>query len=323
MPEHLVRQAPTRYVRYDRHDPMSASTYDLVVIGSGPAGQKAALAAAKLGKRVAIIDRRAALGGVCIHTGTIPSKAIREAVMHLTAFNERQVFGHTYANTRREITMADLLHRCQHVVRAESDVIRNQMARNGIIVLAGHASFVDPHTIRVCAGSEGDDVHDLHAANVLVAVGTEPARPASVPFTAGRVIDSDEMLSLTALPKSLIVVGGGVIGTEYACMLAAAGVRVTLVDTRPRLLEFVDDEIGESLQFRLRDMGVRLRLGESVAKIEIIDGHVEATLNSHKTLRADTLLYAIGRQGATAMMNLAAAGLNADERGRLRVNEFY
>src|SRR4051812_27830391 len=175
MPEHLVRQAPTRYVRYDRHDPMSASTYDLVVIGSGPAGQKAALAAATLGKRVAIIDRRAALGGVCIHTGTIPSKAIREAVLHLTAFNERQVFGNSYAGAPREITMHDLLHRCHHVVRAEADVIRNQMARNGVTMMCGHASFVDPRTIRVCAGDNADDVHDLHASFVLVAVGTEPA----------------------------------------------------------------------------------------------------------------------------------------------------
>jgi NAD(P) transhydrogenase len=303
---------------------MSASTYDLVVIGSGPAGQKAALAAAKLSKRVAIIDRRAALGGVCIHTGTIPSKAIREAVLHLTAFNERQVYGSNYSRTAADITMADLLHRCEHVVRAEADVIRNQMARNGVVMLSGHARFVDPHTIRVCAGGDEQDVHELRGERFLIAVGTEPARPNNVPFTAGQVIDSDELLSLRALPKSLIVVGGGVIGTEYACMLAAVGVKVTLIDSRPRLLEFIDDEIGESLQFRLRDMGVRLRLGESVAKIEVIDGGlVEATLNSHKTLRASTLLYAIGRQGATGTLGLAAAGLTADERGRLKVNEFY
>src|SRR3954471_10915706 len=307
---------------------MSLSVYDLVVIGSGPAGQKAALNAAKLGKRVAIVDRRDAPGGVCIHTGTIPSKAIREAVLHLTAFNERAVYGHSYA-VKRDITMADLLYRCQHVVKTETDVIRNQMGRNGVTMLFGSASFVDAHTIRVTRSSDGD--HDpgtaleLRATNVLIAVGTEPARPPNVPFAPKRVIDSNELLQLTELPRSLIVVGGGVIGTEYACMLAAVGVKVTLVESRPRLLEFVDDEIGESLQFRMRDMGIRLRLGESVAKIEMsADGSsVEATLASNKAVRGETLLYSIGRQGATERLNLSAAGLAADGRGRLKVNECY
>jgi NAD(P) transhydrogenase len=298
---------------------MSVSAYDLVVIGSGPAGQKAALNAAKLGRRVAIIERRDAVGGVCIHTGTIPSKAMREAVMHLTAFNERQVYGNSYA-VKHDITMSDLLYRCQHVVRTEVDVIRNQMARNGVTMLFGSATFMDACTLRI---ERGSDVHEIRATNILIAVGTEPARPAGVPFAPGKVIDSDELLTLSFLPRSLIVVGGGVIGTEYACMLAAAGARVTLVESRPRLLEFIDDEIAESLQFRLRDMGVRLRMGESVAKIEVVDGVVEATLGSHKKLRAETLLYTIGRQGATSALNLAAAGLTADERGRLKVNEFY
>jgi len=299
---------------------MSQSTsYDLVVIGSGPAGQKAALNAAKLGRRVAIIERRDAVGGVCIHTGTVPSKAIREAVLHLSAFNERQVYGHSYA-VKHDITMSDLLYRCQHVVRCEVDVIRNQMARNGVTMLFGSAAFVDAHTLRI---QRGHDAQEVRAENILVAVGTEPARPASVPFAPGIVIDSDELLTLGALPRSLIIVGGGVIGTEYACMLAAAGVRVTLVESRPRLLEFVDDEIAECLQFRLREMGVRLRLGESVSQISVVDDQVEATLASQKKLRGAALLYTIGRQGATASLNLAAAGLSADERGRLKVNEFY
>jgi NAD(P) transhydrogenase len=298
---------------------MSASAYDLVVIGSGPAGQKAALNAAKLGRRAAIVERRHAVGGVCIHTGTIPSKAIREAVLHLTAFNERQVYGNSYA-VKHDITMSDLLYRCQHVVRTEVDVIRNQMGRNGVTMLFGCATFLDPCTLRIESGS---DVHEVRTAHVLIAVGTEPARPGNVPFTPGRVIDSDELLTLSALPRSLIVVGGGVIGTEYACMLAAAGAKVTLVESRPRLLEFIDDEIAESLQFRLRDMGVRLRLGESVSGIAVVGEYVEATLASQKKVRSEALLYSIGRQGATASLNLAAAGLSADERGRLKVNEFY
>ena len=300
---------------------MRHPSYDLVVIGSGPAGQKAALNAAKLGKRVAVVEREHNVGGVCIHTGTIPSKAIREAVLHLTGLRERSVYGDGYA-VKQRITMQDLLYRCRHVVRTEVDVIRSQMARNSVSMFFGDALFVDPHTVRV---ARDDEATELKAQHVLIAVGTEPARPASVPFVPGRVIDSNELLDLAELPRSIVIVGGGVIGTEYACMLAAVGVRVTLVESRPRLLEFVDDEIAESLQFRMRDMGVRLRLGESVAKIELAsDGNaVEATLESNKTLRAETLLYTIGRQGATERLNLDAAGLAADARGRLKVNECY
>ncbi|CAN5572672.1 Si-specific NAD(P)(+) transhydrogenase [soil metagenome] len=307
------------------------NSYDLVVIGSGPAGQKAALNAAKLGKRVAIIDRTEMVGGVCIHTGTIPSKAIREAVLHLCAINERSVYGDSYA-VKHDVTMSDLLYRAHHVVRTEFDIIRNQMGRNGVRMIFGHASFLDPHTIRVAryattttGESQIVDQTVVVGEHVLIAVGTEPARPKDVPFAPGRVIDSNQLLELTELPKSLIIVGGGVIGAEYASMLAATGVRVTLIESRPRLLEFVDDEITEHLQFRLRDRGVRLRLGESVSGIQLSDdgASVEATLQSGKRVRAQTLLYSIGRQGATAQLNLAAAGLSADERGRLKVNEFY
>ena len=304
---------------------MPNTSYDLVVIGSGPAGQKAALNAAKLGKRAAIIDRNDSVGGVCIHTGTIPSKAIREAVMHLTAFNERQMYGDGYA-VKHQITMSDLLYRARYVIRTEVDIIRNQMGRNGVTMLFGDASFVDANTVRVVRDTEyGQDVIQIRGEHVLVATGTEPARPASVPFTKDRVIDSNELLLLTELPKSMIIVGGGVIGTEYASVLSAAGVKVTQVESRPKLMDFVDDEIIEHLQFRLRDRGVRLRLGESVATIELTDNGqmVEATMQSGKRLRAHALLYCIGRQGATAGLNLGAAGLSADDRGRLKVNEFY
>lgn len=299
---------------------MLSPRYELIVIGSGPAGQKAALAGAKLGKRVAIIDRTAFVGGVCIHTGTIPSKAIREAVLHFTGITERSMYGGGYA-VKQHITMEDLLYRCRHVVRTEVDVIQNQMARNDVDVIYGTASFIDTHTVRV---SREHDATEVRGENILIACGTNPARPESVPFKAGVVIDSNQLLELSKLPRSMIVVGGGVIGTEYACMLSAVGVKVTLVESRARLMEFLDDEIAESLQFRLREMGVRLRLGESVAKIEIDStGAVEATLESNKVLRAQTLLYAIGRQGATETLQLDAAGLCADERGRLKVNEFF
>jgi NAD(P) transhydrogenase len=298
---------------------MALLEYDLVVIGSGPAGQKAALNSAKLGKTVAVVERTDRVGGVCIHSGTIPSKAIREAVLHLTGIQERSLYGASYA-VKHHIHMSDLLYRADHVVRTEMDVIRNQMERNGINLVYGSASFVDPNTINV---TRGDQNTPLKAKNFLVAVGTEPARPSSVPFTPNKVIDSNDLLKLAELPRSMIVVGGGVIGTEYACMLAATGVRVTLIESRPRLLEFVDDELAENLQFRLRDMGMRLRLGESVASIEVIDNHVHATLASSKKVMADALMYAIGRQGSTADLNLPAAGLKADNRGRLKVNEYF
>lgn len=298
---------------------MAQSTYDLIIIGSGPAGQKAALNAAKLGKRVALIDRQHMVGGVCIHTGTIPSKAMREAIMHLTAFNERQIFGSGYAG-KENITMADLLHRCHYVIRCEADVVRNQMRRNGVVMLHGDASFVDPHTVRI---ESANDVTEIRGHNILIAVGTEPARPKTVPFAPEKIIDSNELLRLDRLPRSMIIVGGGVIGCEYASMIAAVGVKVTLVESRPRLLEFLDEEVIEAMQFRLRDIGIRLRLGESMSKIDIVNDRVEATLASGKRLNADLLLYTIGRQGATARLNLDAAGLTSDERGRLKVNEFY
>jgi NAD(P) transhydrogenase len=298
---------------------MSHAEFDLVVIGSGPAGQKGALNAAKLGKSVAMIERTDSVGGVCIHTGTIPSKAIREAVLHLTGIRERAVYGEHYA-VKHDIHMADLLYRAEHVVRTEVDVIHNQMKRNGITIIFGSAAFADPHTVHVTRGEQATPVHGKH---VLVAVGTVPARPATVPFTPGKVIDSTDLLTLAELPRSMIIVGGGVIGTEYACMLAAVGTRVTLIESRPRLLEFVDDELAENLQFRLRDMGIRLRLGESVAGIEVIDGQVQATLASSKKISANSLMYCIGRQGATEALNLPAAGLTADNRGRLKVNEHF
>jgi NAD(P) transhydrogenase len=297
---------------------MALSEFDLIVIGSGPAGQKAALNAAKLGKSVAIVERLDDLGGVCIHTGTIPSKAMREAVLHFTGLNERELYGASY-RVKQEITMADLLYRCHHVVRTEAAVIRNQMHRNGVTVLVGAGAFVDSKTIRV---THNKDVTEARAQFILVAVGTIPSRPTDVPFTKDKIIDSDELLCLTKLPRTMIVVGGGVIGTEYACMLAAVGVRVTLIESRARLLEFLDDEIAENLQFRMRDMGIRLKLGESVAGISLEDGIVHATLASGKRVLAETLLYSIGRRGATDDLNLGVAGLTTDSRGRLKVNDF-
>ncbi len=293
--------------------------YDLIVIGSGPAGQKGAITAAHHGKRVALIEQRNCLGGVCINTGTIPSKALREAVLHLTGYRQRTFYGTSYT-VKHNITMRDLMFRCSLIIKTEVDVLRGQMERSGVELYVGKASFLDPHSIRVF--NLGQTI-DLSADCLLIAVGTVPARPDFVPFLPGRVVDSDGLLKLEELPKSLLIVGGGVIGVEYACMMQAVGVKTTLIERRPRILEFLDDELAEALQFHMRTSGIRLKLGESVAEITTDDQDVHARLGSGKQLTGDALLYVVGRQGATAALDLARAGLTADERGRLSVNEHY
>lgn len=289
----------------------------MVVIGSGPAGQRAAIQAAKLGKRVILVERAEDPGGACIHTGTIPSKALREAVYQLTGHGRRAELRGNPAN----ISLDELTYRARQVIRTETNVIRGHMARNGVSVLWGAARFTEPHVVTV---NLGDYEESVAADYVVIATGTTPARPSSVPFDDRTVVDSDGFLRLGRLPRSIIIVGGGVIGTEYACMLAALDVRVILTEARDRLLEFVDAEITESLQYHMRQKGVTLRLGERVTEIErLADGEVQATMQSGKHLRAETLLYCIGRQGATTGLGLESVGLEADSRGRLEVNENY
>jgi len=295
---------------------------DMVVIGSGPAGQKAAIQAAKLGKSVALVERNRILGGVCTHTGTIPSKALREAVLHLSGIQQRGFYGDRDGRGKpAEITIEDLIARGQQVIRTEMEVIREHMIRNEVDIICGEAKFEDVHTLNI--------THDyssvkLSADHFVIATGTIPARPTSVPFDKIKVLDSDNLLELPTLPKSMIIVGGGVIGTEYACMMATLGVRVILTEARTTLLDFVDSEISEALQYRMRAMGVTLRLGERVDDIGVLaDGLVQATLQSGKHLRAETLLYCIGRQGTTDRLGLDTVGLVPDNRGRLKVNANY
>jgi NAD(P) transhydrogenase len=293
--------------------------FDLFVLGTGPAGQRAAVQAAKLGKKVGICEKREMVGGVCVNTGTIPSKTFREAVLYLSGIAQRLNYGVSYT-VKDDITIEDLLFRCNQVVTREIDVIRAQMKRNGIALLGGAAAFTDPHHLAV-AGAGG--TLEVEAEKIVIAVGTKPAPP-PVPVDGETVIDSDGILSLKRLPKSLLVVGAGVIGVEYASMFAALGVEVTIVDKRPVLLDFVDHEIAEALSFFLRKLNCALRLGEEVDAIAVErPGRVAATLKSGKRVAADLLLYSVGRVGATASLNLAAAGLAADERGRLEVNEHY
>ena len=299
---------------------MSAVKYDLIVIGSGPSGQRAAVAASKMKKRVAVVEARSVVGGVCINTGTIPSKTMREAVLHLSGYNYRSLYGMNY-KVKEKITMADLAFRVQAVVKTEVDVTEAQLSRNSIDVVHGVARFVDPHQVRV-EGPQGDST--LEADRIILAVGTRPADSPKVPINGRTIVNSDQILDLPELPRSLIVVGGGVIGVEYGCMFAVLGVRVTLIEKRDRLLEFADREIIEALSYHLRDARVTLRLGEEVASVEQLpDSTVVANLESKKRVSGDALLYAVGRQGAIDELNLAAAGLEADNRGRIPVDENY
>lgn len=309
--------------------------FDLCVIGSGPAGQRAAIQAAKLGRSVCVVEMREVLGGVAINTGTIPSKALREAILDFggrtTVAPSLADFAAAKPALNRAGGFSGLMEACHRVIKKEIDIVRAHFASNGITVMNGKGMFKDAQTIDV-VGIHSTET--IAADNTLIAVGTFPTTPGTIPFDGKQIFSSDDVLKLSTIPRSMIVVGGGVIGTEYASMLAALGVRVTLIEGRPRLLDFVDAEVTEALQYHLRQSGVTLRLGEKVVKIskreapdaqkrEGIETIIEATLESGKTLTADTLLYAVGRQGATDSLNLEAAGLSADSRGRITVNKDF
>ncbi|HET6250451.1 MAG TPA: FAD-dependent oxidoreductase [Tepidisphaeraceae bacterium] len=357
--------------------------FDCAVIGTGPAGQKAAIQAAKLGKKVCIIEKENVLGGAAINTGTIPSKALREAVLHLTGLGKSGLFGEL-SRVKRNITIADLIYVSQQVIHHELSLIRNQLDRNGVELIWGAARFHDDNVLFI---DHGETFEMISAEIIIIATGTRPARPESVPFDERTIFTSDGLLKLDHLPKTMIVVGGGVVGTEYACMLAALGVKVTLVEGRREVLGFLDSEIAEAFQYHMRKMGITLRLHEKVAKIEKLtpaqanrevamaattvaamtaaedmsapagvvaplvaatiappagNGHhqphpgtvpgdgqsgnaplVQATLESGKLLRAQSLLYAVGRQGTVGALDLVKADLKGDDRERMKVNEHY
>ena len=296
--------------------------YDLLVIGSGPGGQRAAIQAAKVGKRVAVIERKTVIGGICINTGTIPSKTLREAVMHLSGYRERNIYGASYT-VKQNISMSDLLYRADHVIRNEIDVTAHQLARNGIDVLPARASFSGPNTL-LLDFFDGRGQREASAEKIVIAVGTETTRDEHVPFDGERIFTSDDILQLKQLPRTLAVVGAGVIGLEYATIFSTLGVRVTLIDKRSRLLDFVDAEIIDALVYQMRQNRVTLRLGEEVARLVVEQGptgeRVHITLVSGKHVVASKALYSVGRTGATGDLNLEAAGVKADERGRLTVN---
>jgi NAD(P) transhydrogenase len=294
--------------------------FDVLVLGSGPGGQKAAIATAKLGKRAAVVERRDMIGGVCINTGTIPSKTLREAVLYLTGLNQREMYGASY-RVKEDITVADLLSRTQHVIGREIEVIRSQLGRNHVAILPGMGRFLDDHTVEVLDGTGRET--KVTADKIVIATGTQPARPSTVAFDERTVIDSDGILALERVPQSMIVVGAGVIGIEYASMFAALGCKVTVVESRERMLEFCDLEVVEALKYHLRDLAVTFRFRETVAAVERHTHGAIAVLESGKKIPAEVVMYSAGRQGMTSRLGLENAGLAADKRGRVPVDEFF
>src|SRR5579872_2834304 len=293
--------------------------YELIVVGSGPGGQRAAINAVKAGKRVALVEKQS-MCGVCINTGTIPSKTMREAVLHLSGFYDQSFYGANY-HSKDQITMADLNFRVQRVIENEVSVIQDQLKRNGVDIYHGMAQFLDPHHLRV---ENNNGFAELEGEFVIVATGTKPAANPKVPINGRNIINSDQILSMPQVPRTLIVVGGGVIGVEYACMFATLGVRVIIVEKRPRLLEFADTEMVEALSYHMRDRRATMRLNEEVESVEELpDGKVAANLASKKCIVADALLYAVGRAGNVEPLYLPAAGLTADERGRIKVDQDF
>jgi NAD(P) transhydrogenase len=294
---------------------------DLLVIGSGPSGQRAAIQAAKLGKRVAVAERRDRVGGVSIHTGTIPSKTLRQAVLEQLAQRPLDVLDPTRVEETEQQALRELMDRTARVVAAETAVVREQLRRNHVGLLPGDAVFEDANTVRI------DSIEEpIHAENIVIAVGTRPARPDSVQFDDRTVIDSDGLLKMAhRVPRTMTVVGAGVIGVEYASMFGALGTKVTVVDQRDRVMSFLDGEIGEAFQYLLRRRNVTFRLREAVEAVEAgtDGGQARVRLASGKEIVTETVLYAVGRQGDTERLGLEHAGLEADKRGRLKVDECY
>jgi NAD(P) transhydrogenase len=299
---------------------MDSSKYDLAVIGSGPAGQKAAVAAAKIGKRVVVVDRAGHLGGVSLQTGTIPSKTLREGILYFTGFRQRSFYGRNYV-LKEEISVADLSFRVKTVKERQGEIVKAQLRRNDIEMLEGTARFADPHTLEV-EGAEG--TRRLSADFILIACGSRPAHNPSVPVNGRSILDSDQIEGIDRMRREVIIVGAGVIGLEYASMASALGTRVTVIEQRDTILDFVDREIVDALIFFLRQSGVTFRLGETLVSVSLAgEDRIVACLESGKEVHAEALLYTVGRQTNADLLNLPAAGLAADSRGRIAVNEHF
>ncbi|MEL0437909.1 Si-specific NAD(P)(+) transhydrogenase [Phycobacter sp. K97] len=295
---------------------MSQYDYDLVIIGSGPSGRTAAIQAGKLKRRVLVIDRKDRLGGVSVHTGTVPSKTLRETVLNLTGWRERSFYGRAY-RVKDQIDAEDLKARLHMTLDHEVDVLEHQFNRNHVEWLAGLARFTGPNEVEVA--TEAGDTTRVTGEKFLIATGTRTYRPDDVPFNGKTIVDGDEFLEMEEIPRSLIVVGAGVIGVEYATMFSALDVRVTLIEPRDSFLDFIDRTIIQDFTHQIRENGVDLRLGSAIEKIEDEGTHVEVSMANGRHVRGEMLLFAAGRMGNTDSLNLKAVGLETDHRGRISV----
>lgn len=304
------------FIRFATGDDMQ-NTYDLVVIGSGPAGRRAAIQAAKLDKRVLVIEKFPRVGGVSVHSGTIPSKTLRETVLNLSGWRERGFYGRTY-KVKNNITVDDLKHRLSQTLNHEVDVLEHQFSRNGVTLEKGHARFVSRTEIDVTGPSGQITTYTFKKA--LISVGTKPYRPENIPFDGTHILDSDEILSIEALPRSLTVIGAGVIGMEYATIFSALDISVTVIEPRAHILSFIDDELIAEFTHELRDRGIKLRLGCRAERVSRQDRHCVVDLSDGRRVKSEMVLYAAGRVGASSDLGLDAVGLSADSRGRLKVD---
>ncbi|MGR3815058.1 MAG: Si-specific NAD(P)(+) transhydrogenase [Cognatishimia activa] len=296
---------------------MSSFDFDLIVIGSGPSGRAAAIQAGKLKRRVLVVDRQDKLGGVSVHTGTIPSKTLRETVLNLSGWRERSFYGRSY-RVKDQIRAEDLKARLHMTLDYEVDVLEHQFNRNHVDTLNGIASFVGPNEIEVAI--EGGETTRITGEKFLISTGTKTFRPDTIPFNGETIVDSDEFLEMARIPRSLVVVGAGVIGVEYATMFSALDVNVTLIEPRDSFLDFIDNGLIAEFTHEIRENGVDLRLGSAIEKVEDMGEHVEVSLENGRHVRAEMLLFAAGRMGATSKLNLEAVGLETDHRGRISVD---
>lgn len=292
--------------------------FDLIVVGSGPAGRRGAIQAAKLGKKVLVIEQGKRVGGVSVHTGTIPSKTLRETALNLSGWRERGFYGRSY-RVKQEISADDLRQRLIITLNHEVEVLEHQFARNRVQQMRGKASFVNPTTLEVV--KDDGETMLVSGTSIMLAVGTKPFRPDYMPFDGKTVLDSDELLDIETLPRSLVVIGAGVVGIEYATIFSALDTQVTVIDPKTTMLDFIDKEIVEDFIYQLRDRNMKLHLGQKAETVERLeDGKVLLTLDNGRKITTDMVLFAAGRMGATDTLNLPAAGLEADSRGRLKVN---
>jgi len=293
--------------------------YDLVVIGAGPAGEKGAAQAAYFGKSVAVIEKALQPGGAAVHTGTLPSKTLRESALYLSGYRARDLYG-VAVHLEPGTTVPHLMARKNAIAEAESLAIRHNLDRHKINYIAGTAHFVDPHTVRV-VGPDGD--HTVKGEHFLISTGSRPYRPADIAFEDELIHDSDEVLHIHKLPASLTVLGGGVIGCEYACMFAALGVEVQLVDAREEILPFLDREIIERLRTAMQHLGIRLLQGRRWNKVERRGVSVTTTLDDGTRLLSEQLLFCAGRVGCSHGLGLENIGIEPNKRGYIPVDKRY